>query len=123
MRKLRFALSILFVMATTLGALAHAKMTASVPNDGATVPTGLTEIALNFSKPLRLTLVQVVRAPEQNEIPVTNELPKSFVKSAKLTIAPLPAGTYEVSWTAVADDGHVMKGSFKFSVSETQPAP
>lgn len=27
------ALSILFVMTTTLGALAHAKMTASVPND------------------------------------------------------------------------------------------
>jgi methionine-rich copper-binding protein CopC len=109
-------------MAATVAASAHAKMNASVPKDGATVPAGLSEIELSFSKPLRLTLVHVVRAAEHKEITVTSEPPKSFASSAKLTVAPLPAGPYEVSWTAVADDGHVMSGSFKFSVSETQQA-
>lgn len=116
------ALSVLFVAISTVTALAHAKMNASVPKDGATVPAGLSEIELSFSKPLRLTLVHVVRALEQKEVPVTSELPKFFVNSAKLTVGALPAGPYEVSWTAVADDGHVMNGKFKFSVSEAQHA-
>lgn len=110
--------AVLFVLAVPAVAMAHAKMNASVPKDGATVPAGLSEIELSFSKPLRLTLVHVVRAPEQKEVPVTSELPKSFVNSAKLTVGALPAGPYEVSWTAVADDGHVMSGKFKFLVSE-----
>ena len=116
------AFAFLFVTAGSIAAFAHAKMNASVPKDGATVPAGLSEIELSFSKPLRVTLIHVVRAAEQKEITVTSGLPKSFVNSAKLTVDPLPAGLYEVSWTAVADDGHVMNGSFKFSVSEAQHA-
>jgi methionine-rich copper-binding protein CopC len=77
---------------------------------------------MSFSKPLRLTVVHVMQATEQKEIPLASELPKAFVSSAKLAVAALPKGAYEVSWTAVADDGHVMNGSFKFSVSEAQPA-
>jgi len=118
------AFAFLFVTAGSIAAFAHAKMNASVPKDGAIVPAGLSEIELSFSKPLRLTLVHVVRGAEQKEVPVTSELPKSFVNSAKLTVGVLPAGPYEVSWTAVADDGHVMNGTFKFSISEarqTQP--
>jgi methionine-rich copper-binding protein CopC len=116
------ALSLLLVAISTVAALAHAKMNASVPKDGAIVPAGLSEIELSFSKPLRLTLVHVVRATERKEVPVTSELPKSFVNSAKLTVEALLAGPYEVSWTAVADDGHVMNGSFKFSVGEAKHA-
>jgi methionine-rich copper-binding protein CopC len=97
-------------------------MNASNPEDGAIVPAGLSEIELSFSKPLRLTLVHVTQSTGQKEIPVTSELPKSFVSSAKVTVDALPSGPYEVSWTAVADDGHVMSGSFKFSVSEAQHA-
>src|SRR3990172_12015294 len=108
--------AVLFVLAVPAVAMAHAKMNASVPKDGATVPAGLSEIELSFSTPLRVPLIHVVRAAEQKEITVTSGLPKSFVNSAKLTVDPLPAGLYEVSWTAVADDGHVMNGSFKFSV-------
>jgi hypothetical protein len=126
MRNPKWAVSaVLLVLSLPALALAHAKMSASVPKDGATVPAGLSEIELRFSKPLRLTIVHVTRASERKEIPLTSELPKSFVSSAKLTVGVLPAGPYEVSWTAVADDGHVMNGSFKFSVSDaqqTQPA-
>lgn len=124
MRTIRSAaFAVLFVVAIPAFALAHAKMTASNPKDGATVPSGLTEIDLNFSKPLRLTLVHVMRAAQQKEVPVTSELPKSFVKAAKLAIEALPTGPYEVSWTAVADDAHVVSGSFKFLVSDAKQAP
>jgi len=97
MRTIKSAgLSVLFVAISTVAALAHAKMNASVPKDGATVPAGLSEIELSFSKPLRLTLVHVVRAPEQKEVPVTSELPKSFVNSAKLTVGGGAAGPAEL---------------------------
>lgn len=118
------ALSILLMAAATTTALAHAKMTTSIPKDGAVVPAGLSEIELSFSKPLRLTLVHVIRAPdkEKTEVPLTSKLPSSFVNSAKVAVGALPAGPYEVSWKAVADDGHVMGGSFKFSVGEAKQA-
>ncbi len=109
-------------MAGVAAALAHAKMNASVPKDGATVASGLSEIQLQFSKPLRLTLIHVRRVDDQQEMAVSSELPASFVDSAKVTVDALQAGSYEVFWTAVSNDGHVMKGNFAFSVKETQDA-
>jgi methionine-rich copper-binding protein CopC len=114
--------TVLLLVAIPATAFAHAKMTGSTPKDGAIVPVGLSEIELDFSKPLRLTVVHVMRNPEQKEIPLASELPKSFVKAAKLKVGTLPVGAYEVSWTAAADDGHVMNGSFKFSVNEAEHA-
>ena len=45
------AFAALFVIAGTIAALAHAKMTASVPEDGASVASPVSEIAFSFSKP------------------------------------------------------------------------
>ncbi len=114
------AFAAILVVACVTAALAHAVMNASVPKDGETVALGLSEIQLQFSKPLRLTLIHVRRVDDQIEIPVSSELPTSFVDSAKVAVDALQAGSYEVSWTAVSNDGHVMKGSFAFSVKETQ---
>jgi len=116
------ALATVFVVAGVAAALAHAKMDASVPKDGETVVAGLSEIQLQFSKPLRLTLIHVRRVGEQQEIAVSSELPTSFVDSAKVAVDALQAGSYEVSWTAVSNDGHVMKGSFAFSVKQSLDA-
>jgi methionine-rich copper-binding protein CopC len=104
-------------------ALAHAKMNASVPKDGEIVSAGLSEIQLQFSKPLRLTLIHVRRVEDQTDIPTSSELPKSFADFAKIAVDALQAGSYEVTWTAVSNDGHVIKGSFTFSVKETLDAP
>ena len=114
------ALSVLILAATSVAAFAHAKMASSVPQDGATVPVGLLEVQLDFSKPMRLTVVHVTRAQDRQEIPTKSKLPSSFEKSVKLALDPLSAGAYEVSWSAVADDGHIMNGAFKFSVVETK---
>jgi methionine-rich copper-binding protein CopC len=49
-------------------------------------------------------------------------LTTSFVDSAKVAVDALQAGSYEVSWTAVSNDGHVMKGTFAFSVKQSPDA-
>jgi methionine-rich copper-binding protein CopC len=114
----------MIVMAGTLAAFAHAKMVASVPKDGATVAAGLSEIALEFSKPLRLTLVRVHRGTDDKSIPLASALPTAFAASAKVTVDALAEGNYDVTWIAVAEDGHVMKGSFAFTVAAAHgPAP
>ena len=112
------AFAALLVVAGTIAALGHAKLTASVPNDGASVAPPVSAIELTFSKPLRLTLVKVVRGSDQQHMPLTGELPKTVGKSVRTAVSPLQADSYKVSWTAVAEDGHVMKGSFAFSVNE-----
>lgn len=113
------ALAVFLTMGTT-AVLAHAKMAISVPKDGATVATGLSEIELKFSKPMRLTLVRVHPAQGGDDVVVSGALPKAFGDAAKVAVGELPAGAYEISWTAVAEDGHVMKGSFAFTVANTQ---
>lgn len=116
------ALAILFGILAPVTVLAHAKMTTTVPTDGATVAAGLSEVQLSFSKPMRLTVVKIVRGADKQDVPAKGHLPKTFVKSATVGVDPLSAGLYEVSWTAVADDGHVMNGGFKFTVREAKDA-
>jgi methionine-rich copper-binding protein CopC len=116
------ALAVFVVLATSASVWAHAKMTESVPKDGATVPAGLSSVDLRFSKPMRLTLVRIHNAETDADVPVNSELPKTFVEEATLSIEPLAAGAYEVHWTAVSQDGHVMKGGFGFTVRKP-PAP
>ena len=115
------ALVALLSLAAPSAALAHAKMTASTPADGSTVAAGVSQIELNFSKPLRLSMVHV-RDEAQHEVPLKSELPTAFAPAVKINVDGLGPGSYEVSWTAVAEDGHVMKGAFAFSVKADAPA-
>ncbi len=109
------ALVALIALVPPSAALAHAKMTASKPADGSTVAVGLSEIELSFSKPLRLSMVHV-RDASKHEVPLKSALPATFGPAFKLSTEALTPGSYEVTWTAVAEDGHVMKGAFTFSV-------
>jgi len=123
MRLVRLAAAaVLLAIAGTGSALAHAKMTKSVPEDGATVPAGLTEIEMRFSNPMRLTLVRVHRSADNQDVALKGALPNAFIDAAKVSVDALTAGAYDVSWTAVSEDGHVMKGHFAFTVSGS-PAP
>lgn len=116
------ALAVFVALTTAVSAWAHAKMTESVPKDGASVAAGLSSVELKFSKPMRLTLVRIHSAKVDADVAVKGELPKTFVEEATVLVEPLAAGAYDVQWTAVSQDGHVMKGDFEFKVKEP-PTP
>lgn len=99
-----------------LTALAHAKLVSSNPADGGRAASGLSALKLNFSKPMRLTLVNVTHADSKSGIEIAGPLPDGFVKSATVEVPALEPGSYRVRWTAVATDGHVMTGTVKFSI-------
>jgi methionine-rich copper-binding protein CopC len=39
-----------------------------------------------------------------------------FANSYNVTVTPLEPGAYDVNWTGVAKDGHVMKGTLSFKI-------
>ncbi len=124
MRFLRMAATaLLLVLVGTGAALAHADIKASVPADGATVAVGLSQIEMTFSHPMRLMLVRVHRAADDKDVALKGALPKTFAAAAKVAIDALAEGDYDVSWTAVSEDGHVMKGHFAFTVSGSRTPP
>ena len=113
-------LAALLAMGIPLAAWAHAKLTSSTPKNGSAVVAGLSEIELDFSAPLRVTALHVRDAGE-HDVALKGALPQSFAPVVKVGVTALAPGAYQVSWTAVAEDGHVMKGGIAFTVSASEP--
>ena len=96
------------------------KAASSTPKEGGTVAASLSEIELDFSAPLRVTALHVRDAAE-HDVALKGELPKAFAAVLKLGVGALAPGAYHLSWTAVGEDGHVMKGAIAFTVVTGQP--
>lgn len=108
--------ALFITFATVATAWSHAKISNSTPADGATVAAGLDTVTMNFSKDVRMTMVKLVRSSDGAEVAIMSDMPKGFTRAVSVTVAPLAGGPYEAHWIAVAKDGHVMKGSFSFTV-------
>ncbi|MDP8984593.1 MAG: copper resistance protein CopC [Pseudomonadota bacterium] len=97
---------------------AHAKLASSVPASNAQVAAAPTTLTLTFDEEVKLALLKLSSGGKGTPVTVDRK-----AKAAKTVVLPLPAlspGTYEVHWTAVAaDDGHITKGTFAFTVGKT----
>jgi len=113
-----FQKALIFVLALGLAsgmALAHSRMSKSHPSDGGTVAAGIEKVVLGFSKRVRVTVVKI-QGDDQTQVPATLQS-NGFVESVEVGVPPLKAGSYQVDWTGVAKDGHVMTGSLSFTVT------
>ncbi len=108
----------LLTLAVAASAHAHSKMTTSVPREGATVEAGLPEISLGFSKPVRLILVKVRNKTGKVDVTTGFKPATGFGKAYPVDVPPLTTGAYQVNWTAIAKDGHIMKGTLSFTVAK-----
>lgn len=118
MKSLRLTLLAFAIAMSVSHAFAHSEMNKSVPRDGETVAAGLSQIEMEFTNDLRLTLAKISREVGKGaeEIAITR-IPKAFTSHVTLSVPSLQAGDYKVTWTGVGKDGHVMSGSFTFAVS------
>ena len=97
----------------------HITLDRSEPSDGEQVAGDVTEIRLFFSgAPLmRGASVRIVtssRSLMRSSPPAADpEDPKQVFVSVN---PPLPPGAYVIQWRCIADDGHVMRGDFRFEV-------
>jgi copper resistance protein C len=111
------AVASLTFMATA--ALAHPKLTASVPAASSVVSAGPSEIRLSFNEGPEPSLSGIdLKSPTGEKIE-TGKASLSPTDKKELVIAlpaPLADGTYSVEWHAVGADSHRVKGGFTFTV-------
>ena len=115
-----------------MAANAHSLLFASIPKDGEilNVPPG--EIVMDFKSPAKLIKVELMKGKGDQGNSFLGALfggddgeplplGESFLMSMnKRQIIPMPSlgrGDYLLSWRAMGEDGHVIKGELNFSIS------
>jgi copper transport protein len=108
-----------------LEAQAHALLIRSEPTAGAILAREPPVIHLWFSEDLNSSLSRaVVWDRYRRQVDLRNDT-VSHARELTVSLRPhLPDGSYLVLWTSVsAQDGHVLKGAFLFSIGHPGPAP
>lgn len=120
-RALLLAAALACVLAPSRAA-AHTRVERSSPADGDTARAAVTELRLRFTRPVEseLTTITLLRGSAQvaaGAVKVGEE-GREFL----LTLpAPLPSGDYVARWKTVGGDGHVLEGSWRFTVAAADP--
>ncbi|MFD6142905.1 CopD family protein [Promicromonospora sp. NPDC060271] len=100
-------------------ATAHTRLESSAPAAGSTSDTPVTEVTLRFTLPVsRLGEGIVIDGPEGTVVADVAAAGDGLVLVATPSEA-LTAGDYTVTWTAAAQDGHPLEGTFGFTVTGT----
>jgi methionine-rich copper-binding protein CopC len=114
-----------------MAAHAHSPLSSSFPSDGETLDVAPVEIVMDFKSPAKLIKVELMMSKDKegngflgglfggdDGEPVP--LGKSFLMSMnKRQVIPMPSlgeGDYSLSWRAMGEDGHVIKGELTFKV-------
>ena len=110
------ALAFLAVSLQPLPAAAHSPLISSSPADGDVLAAAPQAIEMKFRGPARLVRVALTGA-QSGEVALSEE--HLMVEKHRHTVAlpAIAADEYEVRWRALSADGHVVKGSFSFTVS------
>jgi methionine-rich copper-binding protein CopC len=115
--RIAIAVAIWLMIPTLLSA--HAKLQKTQPANGTTVSAAPKEVQLWFDEDVDLKVSKIgVTGPAGAVAVGPTRLmgPKSLIA---VVTGPLTDNAYTVTWqTAAADDGHVSKGTFKFTLKQ-----
>ena len=104
------------IMLIASPALAHARFVSATPGNGATVSAPRT-ISLTFSERFAAPFSTVeVEDGRGRAVALTKTVSEDGKALGGSFAAPLPAGTYRVTWAIAAADGHRMTGNYSFTV-------
>lgn len=112
-------IKLLIVFAGLIGfsnaTLAHSKVNTTSPENEAILSKVPTSIDLNFGGKIRLTKVTLQL---ENQDPVDLDLSsyKGFQTNFSLPNTSESRGTYTIEWRGIGTDGHIMQGTFMFTV-------
>ena len=98
----------------------HNRLVKSTPADKATVSTTPKEIRLWFAEKPEPALSRITLMTADSTPVATSKVRKTDdpLSIAADVTGPLPAGPYLVRWRTSGTDGHVIQGTFRFSVGE-----
>ena len=123
-------LALLLILPFT--AIAHSPLASSFPKDGEKLDMAPPEILLVFKSPAKLIKVDMEKLSDKKRKSLLGKLfgsddsepvllDTSFLLKLKerhvISLPSLEMGDYMVFWRALAEDGHVIKGEFTFTVA------
>jgi methionine-rich copper-binding protein CopC len=95
---------------------AHARLRSSVPAADAQLAEPPKNLILTFNEEVRLAVLTL--STDGKEIPLTLDASAPAAPQVRVPLPPLVAGKYQVQWSALSpDDGHVVKGSYSFTIT------
>ena len=116
-------IGLIIAFSMPVAVLGHAELDTSVPAAGSTVESPFDgPIVLTFTEPLSDGSEADLIGPADAKVASADVDEPDATMTFHLT-GPLDPGGYEVRWTTVADDGHVERGTFEFTVAPAPPTP
>jgi methionine-rich copper-binding protein CopC len=116
----RFLTAAAFVLASaaTPSAFAHAKLQSSDPQAGSTLRAAPKQVRLKFNEALEpaFSRIRVTGAGNKEIALAATTVDKADPTVMTAALPPLSAGEYRILWTAMARDGHRVKGEVVFTV-------
>ena len=110
---------------------AHSPLEFSIPKNGALIDSAPNELVLSFKSPAKLIKVKVAEkqstekssflkeflgTKQNNEYVLQTDISKELNLSHILTLPELPPGKFIITWRAMGEDGHVLKGNISFEI-------
>jgi copper transport protein len=103
-------------------AAAHTKLQSSTPAAGSTSDGPVDEVALTFTLPVTSLGDGIVIAGPAGTVAADVATTEGGLVLVATAAEPLASGGYTVRWTAAAQDGHPLEGTFGFTVSDPAPS-
>lgn len=121
MRSNRVLLYLALVVAFTLSGAsttyAHASLDHAFPAVGSTVHASPTEVRIWFSESIEPAFSSIVVADASGHRVDRGNADSKDASELRVGLAPLPPGTYTVTWRVTSVDAHSTEGNFTFSVA------
>ncbi len=95
---------------------AHSLLLSSMPAADAVV-SGPPAVSLRFNNRIEKTLCRIRLVSPRGETQTLAVRNGGAVDALEAPLPPLAAGRYRVDWRVLSTDGHVVSGTFAFSVS------
>jgi copper resistance protein C len=96
---------------------AHAFLDHAEPRVGSTVPSAPKEVVLFYTQNLEPAF-STVEVSDANGARVDQGKPRIGASTMRVSVKPLPPGTYSVRWQVLSVDTHTTEGNFSFQVGK-----
>ena len=114
-----------------ISANAHSPLAASSPQNGKTLDEPPTEIFMEFKLPAKLIKVDLTKQSDKQgknllgrlfggddgeSVPLGTSFLMTIDKRQVIPLPSLKDGSYSLTWRAMGEDGHVVKGELTFNI-------
>ena len=117
------AAAVVTAIATAAPVAAHTELIEASPGPGAVLEAAPSHVMLVFDNAVQPANDAIVVSASDGSRVSGDDLIVDPSNVLMVSLRPLAAGTYAVSYRVVAEDSHVVEGTYQFSVAPSAPAP